>query len=66
MNKKISDILEIYEGEITEYVKNNHIDVVTSNWTEIISYFQSAIQFFFITMAFGYFANHLHQREFKN
>ncbi len=33
---------------------------------KILDYAKAGSQFFFMTMAFGYFANHLHQREFRS
>lgn len=35
-------------------------------YTEILNYTNRGIKFFFITLAFGYFANHLKQREFRS
>ena len=33
---------------------------------KILDYAKAGSQFFFMTMAFGYFANHLHQRKFRS
>lgn len=39
---------------------------MSNSITIILDYAKSGIQFFFMTMAFGYFANHLHQRKFMS
>lgn len=39
---------------------------MSNSITIILDYAKSGTQFFFMTMAFGYFANHLHQRKFMS
>lgn len=36
------------------------------NYTELLYYANRGIKFFFVTLAFGYFANHLKQRKFRS
>lgn len=43
---------------VSQYMENSMI--------KILDYAKAGSQFFFMTMAFGYFANHLHQREFRS
>lgn len=40
--------------------------VMNSSWDYIFSFVDSGIKFFFITLVFGYFANHMHQRKFRS
>lgn len=34
--------------------------------TEVLEYLNTGIKFFFISLAFGYFVNHLKQRQFRS
>ena len=36
------------------------------NYTELLYYANRGIKFFFVPLAFGYFANHLKQRKFRS
>ena len=48
------------------------IDIESSEYTrigshtEVLEYLNTGIKFFFISLAFGYFVNHLKQRQFRS
>lgn len=54
-------ILQVVQFGIgTDGVLSNNF----SNINMLLHYANSGIKFFFVSLAFGYFANHLHQRKF--
>lgn len=57
-----SEILaySVLDKEITENL------LVMNGVALVLDYAKTGMQFFFMTMAFGYFANHMHQRRFRS
>ena len=49
-------------GDVVQVPKG----IAFGQYTEILNYTNQGIKFFFITLAFGYFANHLKQRKFRS
>lgn len=62
--KHYGDVL--FRNTLETGILGAELGVPMKDWLDYgIHYLDQGIKFFFLTLAFGYFANHLHQRKFR-